>query len=94
MPEMHFTLRWPDSSITQNYSPSSVITEFFTAGNSYELPIFLQLSRTALQKASDRVREKYGFGCARAGATLAAIERKAEIFSQTPNAAVTILELG
>jgi len=94
MPEMLFTIRWPDASITRNYSPSSVIGEFFAAGQSYALPMFLTLSRTALQKASDRVREKYGFSCARASATLAAIEHKAEIFSQTPNAAVTILELG
>ena len=38
MPEMHWTLRWPDGSEDRCYSPSSVITEMFTPGQSYGLP--------------------------------------------------------
>ncbi len=94
MPEMVFSVRWPDASVTKNYSPSSVITEFFTAGEKYELPSFLFRARMALHKASDRVQERYGFGCSRASATLAAIEQKAENFINQPKAEVTVLELG
>lgn len=93
MPEMVFYVRWPDASVTQNYSPSSVISDFFTVGETYELANFLSRARLALHKASDRVREKYGFSCSRASATLAAIERKAEEFVKQPSVKVTVLEL-
>ncbi len=94
MPEIVFLVRWPDASVTQNYSPSSVVSDFFAAGETYQLANFLARARMALQKASDRVQEKYGFRCSRASATLAAIERKAEDFVKQPSAEVTILELG
>jgi uncharacterized repeat protein (TIGR04042 family) len=92
MPEMSFRLRWPDASETLNYSPSSVILNHFRAGDTYELAVFLQRARAAMEAASARVQDKYGFPCARARATLAAIEQQAAAFVEEPAAAVTILE--
>jgi uncharacterized repeat protein (TIGR04042 family) len=93
MPEMSFRLLWPDASETVNYSPSSVIATYFVVGGEYELPVFLDTARRAMQAASDRVAEKYGFACARAGATLNAIEQQAVQFAAEPGAKIKILEI-
>jgi uncharacterized repeat protein (TIGR04042 family) len=90
MPEMIFHIRWPDGSEEPCYSPSLVIKEFFTVGESYRLPDFLARSRTALTIASDRVRDKYGFACARAMGQLARIENSAKRFEAANAASVTV----
>jgi uncharacterized repeat protein (TIGR04042 family) len=61
MPEMRFVVRWPDGAEEACYSPSFVIKDYFTPGESYALADFVERSRTALLIASDRVRAKYGF---------------------------------
>jgi len=91
MPEMMFGVRWPDFSVTQYYSPSLVIQDYFAPGEEVELPDFLTRARTALNIASDRVKAKYGFSCSRAAASLAAIEKLAAKFPAA-DARVTITE--
>lgn len=81
MPEMHFRVRWPDDSTSDCYSPSSVIRDYFQAGQRYALPDFVDRSRTALNLASDRVRAKYGYACSSAMDQLARIELIASSFS-------------
>lgn len=90
MPEMHFRVRWPDGSAQRCYSPSLVIKDFFSPGESYPVADFLERSRTALAIASDRVRAKYGFACGSAAAQLEAIERAAARFEARPDARVTV----
>jgi uncharacterized repeat protein (TIGR04042 family) len=90
---MIFSLRWPDATETRNYSPSSIIAEYFRAGETIALPQFLRRARVAMRAASDRVVQTYGYPCARAAATLAAIEQTAAKFLTDPDAAVTILEI-
>jgi uncharacterized repeat protein (TIGR04042 family) len=90
MPAMYFNVRWPDDSTSKCYSPSSTITEFFEAGKSYPLSEFVDISRTALNKASDRVRMKYGYMCSSAMDQLQQIETIAEKFSNTDDAHVTV----
>ena len=34
MPETYWTVRWPDGAEERLYSPSSVVAELFTAGES------------------------------------------------------------
>jgi uncharacterized repeat protein (TIGR04042 family) len=80
VPEMSFVVRWPDGEIERCYSPSTVVGEFFRPGHDYLLADFVDRSRRALTTASERVREKYGFGCANAAAQLADIERRAGAF--------------
>ncbi|AXK65164.1 MULTISPECIES: MSMEG_0570 family nitrogen starvation response protein [Burkholderia] len=93
MPVMHFRVRWPDQSESNCYSPSTVVSEFFTPGTQYALDDFVERARRALGIASDRVREKYGFACSAAMDELARIEARAERFSLHGDATVTVIEL-
>jgi uncharacterized repeat protein (TIGR04042 family) len=90
MPEMIFTITWPDGATEPCYSPSLVIKEYLAVGETYKLPDFLQRSRTALTIASDRVKEKYGFACSRAMGQLARIESSARRFDATTTGGVTV----
>jgi uncharacterized repeat protein (TIGR04042 family) len=88
---MHFTLRWPDGETTSCYSPSLVIEEHLCPGVAYPLDDFLARSRTALQRASERVQQRYGFPCSRALGQLSDIERRAASFATNPRCQVTVL---
>ena len=90
MPEMRFVVRWPDGAEEACYSPSLVIKDYFTPGESYALADFVERSRTALLIASDRVRAKYGFSCSAALDQLAQIEEAAARFADMPEPRVTI----
>lgn len=91
MPEMRFLISWPDGTREDCYSPSLVIGEHFTEGETYLLPDFMARARTALTIASDRVRAKYGFPCSRAMGQLARLEHAAARFRDDPQAKVACL---
>ena len=91
MPEVHFRIRWPDQSETRCYSPSTTIMQFLTAGRSYPLNEFLTLIRQALEHGSERVRQKYGYGCGHAQLQIAEIERVAIRFADSPAACVSVV---
>lgn len=93
MPEVWFTLRWPDESEERCYSPSTIISQHLTAGTTYSLDDFSMRATTALQSASSRVEEKYGYPCSRAMGQLARIEQRVSQFQQQPNSTVTCLDL-
>lgn len=78
MPEMHFTVKWPDGDVMRCYSPSLVVREHLLVGASYTVPEFLARSRTLLTIASERVRAKYGFACSAALDQLAQLEERAQ----------------
>ncbi|MGF6772707.1 putative repeat protein (TIGR04042 family) [Paraburkholderia sp. GAS199] len=92
MPVMHFLIQWPDGGEANCYSPSLVIGDFFTPGEAYALDDFVDRSRQALNIASERVREKYGFACSAALDQLAQIERDAGRFRDQPQAMVKVIE--
>jgi uncharacterized repeat protein (TIGR04042 family) len=87
---MRFRIRWPDGSTESCYSPSLVVKDFMAVGASYPLAEFVARSRTALDIASERVKEKYGGHCSRAAAQLARIETAARVFADLPDARVTV----
>ena len=91
MPEMRFVIRWPDGAEEACYSPSLVVQEHMTPGESYPVVDFVERSRVALSIASERVREKYGFACSSALDQLARIEAQAERFSDATEARVAVL---
>lgn len=91
MPEMRFIIRWPDGSEEACYSPSLVIKDYFTPGESYPLTDFLERSRTALTIASDRVKAKYGMPCSLALGQLARIDAVAGRFADTPASTVEVV---
>jgi uncharacterized repeat protein (TIGR04042 family) len=93
MPVMHFRIRWPDGVEANCYSPSTVVGEYFAAGERYPLAEFVARSREALNIGSERVREKYGFACSAALDQLARIEEDAGRFAGLHDARVTVLGL-
>ncbi|SON57110.1 hypothetical protein HDIA_3569 [Hartmannibacter diazotrophicus] len=90
MPEMRFTIRWPDGTPESCYSPSLVIKDYFEPGQSYPLDDFLKRSREALGIASDRVKAKYGRPCSLALGQLQRIEAMSGRFTDTPQATVAV----
>ncbi len=91
MPEMRFHIRWPDGTEDICYSPSLVIKDHFTVGQTYPLTDFVTRCRTALMIASERVRATYGMPCSRALGQLARIETAAQRFSVLADGRVTII---
>jgi uncharacterized repeat protein (TIGR04042 family) len=77
MPERYVLVRWPDGAAQRIYSPSTVVEEFFTAGQRMPVGDFVGKSREALGIASERVRSAYGFPCVNAARSLTAIEAMA-----------------
>ncbi|CAD6560348.1 MULTISPECIES: MSMEG_0570 family nitrogen starvation response protein [Paraburkholderia] len=94
MPVMHFRIQWPDGTEANCYSPSTVVSDFFTPGTRYPVDDFVRRSREALHIGSERVREKFGFACSSAMDQLAQIEAHAARFAAQPDATVTVLALG
>jgi uncharacterized repeat protein (TIGR04042 family) len=81
MPERYLVVRWPDGPSQRIYSPSTVVEEFFTAGQTLPVLDFVARSREALMIAGDRVKQAYGFPCGHAGRSIALIEAHAERFT-------------
>ncbi|MCI3276935.1 MSMEG_0570 family nitrogen starvation response protein [Streptomyces cylindrosporus] len=93
MPEMYFHVRWPDGATQRCYSPSTVVEDYFVPGGQYAVADFVERSRTALDIAGERVREKFGFFCTGASGQLAQIERAAAAYAAVSGAEVTVESL-
>lgn len=91
MPEMTFTVRWPDGRVAEHYSPSLVVHDHLAEGARYPVADFRERAATALGIASERVRARYGFACTSAAASLAGIDDLAGRFA--PDAEITVLRL-
>lgn len=92
MPEIHFQIQWPDGSQDTCYSPSLVVKKYFSPGAKYPLNDFVERAQTALNIASDRVQEKYGFPCSRALGQLQMIENRAAQFTDVEAAQVSLIQ--
>jgi uncharacterized repeat protein (TIGR04042 family) len=71
MPEMRFSVHRPNGAL--GYSPSLVIKDYFSPGETYALGDFAERRRTASTVGSDRVLATYGQACSRAKAQLATL---------------------
>lgn len=91
MPEMTFTVRWPDGAVDDCYSPSLVMHDHLDVGADYTVGDFIERSSTALGIASDRVRARYGFACSSSAATLEQIRRTAA--AHPADATVSVLRM-
>jgi putative flavoprotein involved in K+ transport len=81
MPEMHFKVQWPSGTTEDCYSPSWIIEEYLRVGEAYPVGDFVERVGVALNIASDRVRQKYGFACSSAIDQLTAIVDRAGALS-------------
>ena len=92
MPEINFQIQWPDGTKQSCYSPSLVVKQYFNPGETYELTEFVKKSRTALNIASDRVKQAYGFSCSRALGQLKQIESKASEYQNLATPKVLFID--
>ena len=76
MPEVHFRIRWPDGTVEQCYSPSSVVSDHLSAGTNYTVADFMDRARRAMTQASDRVAQIYGRPCSLALAQAERLEKR------------------
>jgi uncharacterized repeat protein (TIGR04042 family) len=81
MPELRFTVTWPDGTRETCYSPSTAVRAHFTPNTRYPLAVFVARSRAGLIAASERVRARYGSPCSLALGQLARIEATAARFA-------------
>ena len=93
MPEMHFTVRWPDGAETRCYSPSLVVRDYLEVGRTYPVSDFIARSRTMLGIASERVRAKYGYACSAALDQLRVLEELAAGYDAGAQVTVVAFEL-
>ncbi|WP_433087815.1 MSMEG_0570 family nitrogen starvation response protein [Dactylosporangium sp. CA-052675] len=89
MPERYVLVRWPDGAAQRIYSPSTIVEEFFSAGQRMPVADFVDQARRALGLASDRVLAAYGHPCGRAARSLAFVEARAAV---QPDAADVVVE--
>ena len=80
MPEVIFKIKWPSGDIESCYSPSTSILNYLEAGKSYSVEDFVSLSSKALEIASQRVMERYGFRCTSAESQVSKILTTAKSF--------------
>lgn len=93
MPQMYFHVKWPDDEHQACYSPSSIITRYFSAGQTYPLTDFVQISEEALNEASERVKATYGYYCSSAMDQLQSIKMKAKEYEGVDNPQITIIKI-
>lgn len=86
MPEMHFKVRWPNGTTEDCYSPSWIIEEYLAVGDEYPVSDFVERVGLALNIASDRVRQKYGFACSSALDQLESIQSTARTLPELARA--------
>ena len=66
MPEMTFSVRWPDGRVVDHYSPSLVVHDHLTAGSTYpvddfrERPSLSVLIRNLEQNRPARIAQAHG----------------------------------
>ncbi|MET0240736.1 MAG: MSMEG_0570 family nitrogen starvation response protein [Sphingobium sp.] len=90
MPEMRFRVRWPDGRLEDCYSPLTIITQHLEPGVPYPLAEFVAKARADLTAANERVRGRFGMGCAQAINQMLAIEEAAGAFADLPGARVSV----
>jgi len=81
VPEMRFAVRWPDGVESSHYSPSLVMHDYLSTGESYGVADFVARSSEALDAAGERVRAAYGFACTSAMASRDEIVRAAAAYA-------------
>ncbi|WP_202387977.1 MSMEG_0570 family nitrogen starvation response protein [Nocardioides flavescens] len=71
---------WPDGRTESLYSPSLVVHDHLVPGRAYSVRDFTRRTTLALETASERVRERYGFACTSAQATIEQVTTSAAAY--------------
>ena len=91
MPALNFEIEWPDGEVMECYSPSTIVRQYLRTGDSFTVEGLVAICGTALDLASKRVEDKFGFRCEAANEQNAKIIRKAACYQ--PDQAVRILRI-
>jgi uncharacterized repeat protein (TIGR04042 family) len=86
MPAVNFRIRWPNGKEATGYSPSTVIYQYLEEGGRYPLTDFLQRLESALNNASERVKQVKGFYCSSAMDTLSSLKGQASYLVEPDHA--------
>ncbi|MEM9326691.1 MAG: MSMEG_0570 family nitrogen starvation response protein [Bacteroidota bacterium] len=92
MPERLLIVDWPDQHRQSIYSPSSIIESYFEEGDKLSSDLFVARCTRALEHASQRVQEKYGFACTAAMESIEKIKAKHEQI-ETDTGQVEVIEI-
>ena len=92
MPDLTFEIEWPDGRVTGHYSPSTIVRQYLEVGQHLSVRRLLEVSAAALERASMRVEEVYGYRCSSALESMGTILREAERYR--PDEEVTIRHVG
>lgn len=76
MPEVNVPIEWPDKQRDSIYSPSTVLLQYIKSGDCLSVQDFDERISEALQLASQRVYERYGFECTSAMGELARLKAR------------------
>ncbi|MDY6798967.1 MAG: MSMEG_0570 family nitrogen starvation response protein [Pseudomonadota bacterium] len=93
MPAINFCVRWPDGTEDICYSPSTVVREHFSAGQTMPLDEFVTTAEQALNAASKRVEQKFGYFCSSAMDQFSSIKLKAARFEHDDTQLVRIISI-
>jgi putative flavoprotein involved in K+ transport len=88
MPEIEFTVGWPDGRSQRCTCPSRSIEGAIVTGARYPVPEFLRRTQAAFEVAAGRLRALRGFGCSAAAQLLEELDAIAASFA--PDELVTI----
>jgi len=78
MPAVRFLVKWPDGEQVVYYSPSTIILEHLKMPSELPMQEFLPKVDKALDEASERVYEKFGYYCSAASGEQEKIRKKAD----------------
>jgi len=82
MPAVRFLVKWPDGEQVVYYSPSTIILEHLKMPSELPMQEFLPKVDKALDEASERVYEKFGYYCSAASGEQEKIRKKADELKQ------------
>ena len=98
MPETYLRVQLPDNKEETIYSPSTIIKEYFEKATVMSLDEFESNCSKALNHASKRVYERFGYECTSAMGELARVNRLVDKIRSSADKAdelkVTILNVG
>ncbi|WP_380169664.1 MSMEG_0570 family nitrogen starvation response protein [Jannaschia sp. R86511] len=88
---MTATVRWPDGTQHECWSPSLVLHDHVTQGAAYPVAELVRRLEHALDLAGERVRARYGMACTAAVASAGALRDRAAAYA--PDAPATVVRL-
>lgn len=95
MPSINFEVIWPDGDKVSYYSPSTIVREHLRVGAEYSQAEFDRRIHSALNAASERVYQRFGYYCSAASAELEKINFKLQFLrEQEIIGEVRVVQLG